>query len=297
MVNIDSRAANEKWSKIADNWKALGEPAKPGSEEIDLYKAVTTIELNEKDGAKAVIMGSTPELRDMCYDFGNKLESVACVDVTEDMYQAMSRLIKTKNPKEKFIHGNWLDLKDFFEPKSIDIIYGDHIVSNVGGKEKDLFDNIKTVMKDDGCFVSKIQHVDIEDENVKPVPAYEKLKNYAEKYKNGQMDLQTAFTHFGMNLLFSSYHLNDKNEMSFKYWNDQIDRLPDQVNESGSKQEKEILDMSEKIWWGWRDITWTQYEKSEMHKIIEDSFYIKDEMPAPGHEFSRQTSIYRLKKK
>lgn len=99
-----------------------------------------------------------------------------------------------------------------------------------------------------------------------------------------------------MNLLFSSYHLNDRNEMSFIYWADQIDELDKQVEESGNKYEKEILDMCHKIWWGWRDARWTQYEKSKMHKIIEDNFCIKDEIPAPGHEFSKQTSIYRLKK-
>lgn len=297
MTNEISQTANEKWERIAKNWDALGPTAKPSLEEIELYQAITLIELSNKENAKAIILGSTPELRDMCsLHFGDKLESVTCVDITDDMYQAMSKLVSVKNPKEKFVHGNWLELANNFEGESVDIIFGDHIVSNVGGQEKKLFSEISRVLKSDGCFVSKIQHVDTTDELIKPIPAYEKLKNYAAKYRNGQMDLKTAFTHFGMNLLFSSYFLNDKNEMSFALWKDQIGKLSEQVQQSGDKYEREILDMCDKIWWGWLDIRWTQYDKLTMHKLIEDSFYIKDELPAPGHEFSKQTSIYRLKK-
>jgi len=40
--------------------------------------------------------------------------------------------------------------------------------------------------------------------------AYHKLKNYAAKLKSGQMNLKTAFTEFGLYLLFSSYILNKK---------------------------------------------------------------------------------------
>lgn len=171
--NVVSETANAKWSKIAENWKTLGPPAKPSKQEIELYKAITLLELSDKDKARAVIMGSTPELREMCSEFfSDKFESVVCVDVTEDMYHAMSKLIKQKNPKEKFVHGNWLNLKDFFETNSIDIIYGDHVVSNVGGKESELFDNIKSILKENGCFTSKIQHVDTTDENIKPISAY-----------------------------------------------------------------------------------------------------------------------------
>lgn len=296
-MNNISQAANEKWSRIANNWATLGAPAKPSPEEIDLYRAIATIELSDKANAKAIIMGSTPELREMCARFfGGKLASVTCVDVTEDMYRAMSQLVKAPHSGETFIQGNWLNLSKFFAEKSIDIIFGDHIVSNVGGQEDKLFSEIKAVLKDDGCFVSKIQHVDTEDELIKPTQAYDKLRHWAGKYRDGQMDLQAAFTHFGMDLLFASYHLNNNNEMSFVHWQDQIDKLDEQVNQSGDKYEREILDMSEKVWWGWRDIKWTQYPKAVMHKIIEDSFYIKDEVQAPGHEFSRQTSIYRLKK-
>lgn len=297
MNNDIIKDANAKWKKIADNWEKLGPTAKPSIEEIELYRAISLIELSEKTKVKAIILGSTPELRDMCNDhFGSKLESVSCVDVTEDMYKAMSRLVKAKNPKEQFVHGNWLELSKYFEKESADIVYGDHIVSNVGGKENQLFEEIKTVLKKDGCFVSKIQHVDTADENIKNIPAYDKLKNYAAKYREGKMDLRTAFTHFGLNLLFSSYHLNKNNEMSFVHWGNQLDKLDEQVARSGDKYEKEILDMCHKIWWNWRDVKWTQYEKTVMHKIIEDNFYIKDEIMAPGHEFSRQTSIYRLKK-
>ncbi len=292
-----SKAANKKWAKIAKNWKALGSTAKPSMEEIELYRAISTIELSEKTNIKAVILGSTPELRDMCREFFNdKIQFLACVDVTEDMYYAMSKLVKRKNSKEHFIHGNWLEISKYFEKESIDIIYGDHIVSNVGGKENQLFEEIKTVLKKDGCFVSKIQHGDPTDELIKIVPAYEKLQNYAMKYKKGEMDLKTAFTHFGLNLLFSSFLLNNKNEMSFMYWGDQMDKLDEQVKRGEDKYEKKILDMCHKIWWAWRDVKWTQYEKSVMRKIIENNFYIKDEIMAPGHEFSRQTSIYRLKK-
>ena len=289
--------ANEKWKKIADNWEQLGPTAKPSEEEIELYRAISLIELSEKAKIKVVILGSTPELRDMCSDFfDSKIESITCVDATEDMYHAMSRLLKSKNTKEKFVHGNWLNLSEYFEKESIDIIYGDHIVSNVGGKENELFSEIKTILKNDGCFISKIQHTDTTDELIKVVPAYEKLQYYAKKLRENNINLKTAFTQFGLYLLFSSYFLNNQNEISFSYWADQIDQLDEKVLLSDDKYEKDILDMCHKIWWNWRSVKWTQYEKSVIHKIIKDNFYIKDEVMAPGHDFIKQTSIYRLKK-
>lgn len=292
-----TEAANEKWKKIADNWAAFGPTAKPSGEEIELYRAITLIELSPKENVNAVILGSTPELRDMCHQhFNDKIASVTCVDATEDMYRAMTRLVKEKNPKEKFIHGNWLDLKNFFSEKSVDIIYGDHIVSNLGGKEKELFDGINYILKDNGCFASKIQRTDMSDEKIKIVPAYDKLKEYAEKYRSGEMDLKTAFSQFGLYMLFSSIQLNDDNDMSFIYWKDQIDNLDSQVNQSGDPQEREILDMCEKIWWNWRDVRWTQYDRKVMNKILEENFRIIDEIPAPGHEFTKQTAVYRLHK-
>jgi SAM-dependent methyltransferase len=292
-----SIAANEKWKIIADNWETLGPTAKPSVEEIELYRAVTMIELADKQNVRALIMGSTPELRDMCSEyFLSKMEKVYCVDATEDMYRAMSQLVKTPNPKEEFIHGNWLDLYKLIDDSSIDIVYGDHIVSNVGGKEKDLFDNIKLALKDNGCFVSKIQYTDFSDNEIKRTSAYEKLQKYARKLKEGQMDLKTAFTHFGLSLLFTSIYLNDRQEISFKFWGDELKELDENVEKSDNQSEKQILDRFNQVWLNWKDVTWAQYEKSKMHKIIEDNFYIKDEMQAPGHEFSRQTSIFRLKK-
>jgi SAM-dependent methyltransferase len=290
-------SANEKWKKIADDWEQLGATAKPGKEEIELYRAISLIELSDKQKVNLVILGSTPELRNMCFEFfDDKIESVTCVDATEDMFGAMSRLVKFKSPKEKFVHGNWLNLSEYFEKESIDIVYGDHVVSNVGGKEMNLFSEIKKILKNNGCFISKIHYADTTDDLIKVAPPREKLQYYALKYKNGEMDLKTAFTQFGLYLLFSSYFLNDKNEISFSYWGDKIDQLGDQIKISDNKFEKEVFDMFKNVWWNWKDVKWTQYEKSEMHKIIEAGFIIKDEVLAPGHEFSRQTSIYRLKK-
>jgi SAM-dependent methyltransferase len=292
-----TKKANKKWIKIANNWKKLGPTAKPSMEEIEIYRAISVLELSDKTKVRAVILGSTPELRDMCGRyFSDKIESLVCIDATQDMYQAMSKLVKTKHSKERFIHGNWLDLSNYFESNSIDIIYGDHVVSNVGGNEEKLFSEIKKILKKDGCFASKIQSADVTDEKIKVVPAYHKLKNYAAKLKSGQMNLKTAFTEFGLYLLFSSYLLNKKNEMSLVYWSDQINNLDSQVSKGKNIYEKKILDMCKKIWWNWRDVKWTHYKKSVMHKMLEDNFCIKDEVMTVGHEFTRQTSIYRLKK-
>lgn len=298
MENDVVKKANEKWQIIANNWAKIGPTAKPSTEEIDLYKAITLIELADKKKVNVVICGSTPELRDMCSEyFNDKIETMTCVDATEDMYQAMSKLVKIKNPKEKFVHGNWLELSKYFEKESVDIILGDHIVSNVGGKEDQLFNEIKTILKNDGCFVSKIQHIDADDERVKVIPAYDKLKDYAQKYEKGEINLKTAFTNFGMYLLFSSFFLNKENQISFSYWEKEINELAQKVEERGNKYEREILDMCEQIWWNWMGAKWTQYEKPIIHKMIEENFYIKDEVMSQGHELVRQTSIYRLKKK
>lgn len=298
MSNTVVKKANENWVKIAKTWEMVAAPAKPSMEEIEIYKAISTIELSDKTKARVVILGSTPELRDMCGKYlADKVESVTCVDATEVMYRAMSGLVKTKHAKEKFIHGDWLKLSSYFEKESIDIVYGDHVLNNVGGHENTFFSGIKKILKKDGCFASKILHFDAVDETIKLVPAYKKLKECAKQYKRGKLNLKIACNNFSTYLLFASCFLNNKNELSLFYWSEQINRLDEQVARGGDRYEKEILGMCKKTWWTWLNIRWTQYEKPLLHKMLQKSFLIKDEVMSPGHIFSRQTSLYRLKKK
>jgi len=139
------------WKRIAKMWNTwFTSPSRISKEEVEKYKA-WLIELKEKGCQKALVMGATPELRDILNELNYE---VTIIDINQEMITAMTHEMKTKNSKEKIINSNWLDnplQTDYF-----DIIIGDAIFPNIPWDERqNLLNEIKRLLKPDGYFVTR----------------------------------------------------------------------------------------------------------------------------------------------
>ncbi|TKJ17812.1 hypothetical protein CEE44_04775 [Candidatus Woesearchaeota archaeon B3_Woes] len=135
------------WSdEFVYHWKYYKSPARPSISDLRFIKK--NIKSKGKN-AKVLILGSTPEYRNMC---GQLKLSVTLIDFSKKNYQYLNREVKNK-PKEKFVQGNWL--KTVLDEK-FDIILADNIVNMF--KKKDinkLFSNVSKMLKDDGYFITR----------------------------------------------------------------------------------------------------------------------------------------------
>lgn len=145
----------ESWKKFAKKWQKITSPGRPTVAEIKIYENFARPFLKKK-GVKILILGATPEIRDMLARYKNT--QVTLVDINLDMILAMTSLMKHKSAAEKeiWIRSNWLNAplpKNYF-----DLVLGDMVLSNVPFKLQDKFlNNIKSWLRPGGCFINRCE--------------------------------------------------------------------------------------------------------------------------------------------
>ena len=137
----------KEWKKTAKIWTILQPPYKPGSERIKLYKKFFQ---KYSPGKKVLLLGATPELRDM---LAKDNCDVTLVDQSSAMLKAMTSLRRTKS-KEKIVIKNWLE----YHPKEkYDAIFGDTILNNLHSRTWLKFEHlVRSWLSDNGVFITEI---------------------------------------------------------------------------------------------------------------------------------------------
>ena len=133
--------------KLAKEWGKYKPPSRPSSGEIRIYESYIR-ELPRK--SKILIMGSTPELRDLTAKY--KIDTTIC-DWSEDVYRALKLLVKHK-AKETFIRGDWREM-NFGE--KFDMIIGDCSTTVVPYKDLDtVISNVSRNLVPNGLAIQRI---------------------------------------------------------------------------------------------------------------------------------------------
>jgi len=128
-------------SRIIQGWQTADKrgkksnripPFAPSKNEVGLYRKYVLFVKNDPNLPKrALILGATPELRDIAIE--NGLESVA-VDVSKQMMEKFSALMeKSGNILDKRIISDWLNID--FPENYFGIIMGDASFNNLATKE------------------------------------------------------------------------------------------------------------------------------------------------------------------
>lgn len=106
---------------LAITWGKYLPPIRPYVEECEIFKTYLSEFIKQNDKRpKVLILGSTPELRDVAYSCG--IEPFI-VDYSKDNYEAMGTLCKVIG-KDIFIESNWLDIKQHIH-EQFDFIFSE----------------------------------------------------------------------------------------------------------------------------------------------------------------------------
>lgn len=125
-------------NKIARNWERMVPPARPSLSERKIFGQC----IAEKPHSEALVMGSTIELRELCYESGI---AVTSVDYSVDNYSALSADLP-ENKDKAYICQDW---RDFETSEKFDLILGDLSFNMLTGESES---RQKTTTKDEYRF-------------------------------------------------------------------------------------------------------------------------------------------------
>lgn len=158
------------WNKqFALDWGKYPSPVRPGLE-MSVYKKTIENIIKNNPKAKILILGSTPEFRDLLLKFNI---SPICCDMNPEVHKALKRLMKDKG-KEKLIKSDWLKLKT---NKEYDLIIGHNVINMIPNKKVDLFiKNVSSCLKKGGYFLDRLELRPLKNEKIDPIAGFKKYR-------------------------------------------------------------------------------------------------------------------------
>jgi ubiquinone/menaquinone biosynthesis C-methylase UbiE len=173
MHDKENSLNEEIWSKMSNDWAVGVPPWRPSKGEINIYEDYVQKILHKCNGkCKALIMGSTPELRDMLAKYEI---DVTLVDINPNMARAMTELLEYSDGKEKIVNANWLNMP--IKESQFDIILCDQGLHHIFFEdwEKQLTE-VSRLLKNEGYFLNGIVTVE-EKEKITAAKIVNILKN------------------------------------------------------------------------------------------------------------------------
>ena len=182
---------SQDWSHIIRRQMTRKEhPATPSTsgEILGLYKKYFEKAVGKKKGVKVIVLGATPELRDMALGYGCELVTV---DLSLEQILKMTELMKHRNqPNEIIVRCNWLCLADILKNQNFDLIIGDGCFVNLSLRgQKELAKVCQRLLKKDGCLLIRDAVVDLKRQK-KPSSFYIK------KYRQRKMKFPDLYINF-----------------------------------------------------------------------------------------------------
>ena len=102
-------------------WKDIKPPIRPYEDEIRYFKEIIKKKVDTETDVKVLILGSTPELRDIVYSFNL---SPTVVDYSIENYEMMGELCRYER-NDTVVCCDWMDMLYYLSPDSYDIILGE----------------------------------------------------------------------------------------------------------------------------------------------------------------------------
>lgn len=184
-----SQGQKTAWQQMALVWKKhVKPPSRPCPGQIKIWEKVLKEKIEEVKNPKVLILGVTPELRDLANKYS--LCSIVC-DVNLEMIKAMNELIKYKNSKEKITIRNWLEMD--FKKESFDLILGDACLNQISSQEKikKLLRKLKDFLRPNGYLLIR----EVVRLGQKP-PVRGDWQEWFERYKEKKMEKMELVSFF-----------------------------------------------------------------------------------------------------
>jgi hypothetical protein len=205
----------EPWnSNLALVWTKMVGPSRPTISELSIYlKYIRSLQSQRKSKLKMLVLGSTPEFRDLGFE---ENLNVSVVDCNQDYHNTINREIRHKCliGTETLYSCKWQDIE--FE-NCFDIIIGDLVIGNIPPFDLEGFiQKIQNALTIGGLFLGKSFY---NDRNYQVVVPEDMVRNYYENYP------YHPYSSFAYNLTI--YALKD-NTLVFKNMYDILQKLNQQ---------------------------------------------------------------------
>lgn len=278
-----SSAFYKGWQIIAKTWNYGTPPSRPSSEDTKHYKRFVDKALSKKPKIKVLLLGATPEIRDMLSSYGQRV-SVVIVDINIEMIMAMSSLMRNPNPNEVIIRSNWINtplMHNFF-----DLTFGDAVLHNVPGNlQDDFLQHQNHLLNKNGIFVSRVA-----------IHNSQKIK----KIKNTQQVFEEFLRNPGnkwgaTELALTLYFISTKNGLmsisNVKQYLRKYLELKKQRFSTGNKTiDRWLNNPFNAGWWG-VDKKWYVNDKVDTEQLLKKYFIIKEVFDSGD---IKKHSIYKL---
>ncbi len=280
MVITKKRKNVQVWSKqMGQNRKKRKKrsPAVPSISEQKTYEKFLKQALKNKKDPKVLILGVTPELRDIALK--NNCQ-VVCIDISREMIKIMKPLIKYKGvKKEKIINANWLTVS--FPKNSFDLVMGDGTLTNllsIHDVRKLLF-KIQRVLKPEGFFlIRELIHL-----SNKKAP----FKKIVSDYRKNKIKWEDFFTDLRFYTFFNKAY-NPKNKLLSADKIFQEIEKKYQQGELTKKEYQKIMSLENRM----KNLV---LFKGKFMKLIKENFSIISIKIDKEFRFSQYLPIYLLK--
>lgn len=167
-LNATKKEVLQIWEDNAKQWHNGCPPLRPSRNDIALYEKLA----GEKLRGSVLILGSTPELRDLAAKYKAK---TVVVDISQPMFEATSKLLICQGPRsETFIEDDWcaMQLPEF----SFSLVLGDAVWWLLSQEKQGVFvRKITSMLSEGGFFVSRFR---IWNQNRKNEEPYKIIKKY-----------------------------------------------------------------------------------------------------------------------
>ena len=176
----------ESYKQMAVKWRTFTPPVRPSKAEIYFYeyKIRELIFGCKKRNLKALVLGATPEFRDLLAQYKDEIQTTL-IDNNEVSVGAMNLLMQKKNPEEKIVLGNWLKMP--FPVHSFDLVFSDSAQDNIPFKVFDqFFEAVHKILKPTGYWFFGAVNLDRKDgiNFAKYLHLYRKNPRYFRKFQN-----------------------------------------------------------------------------------------------------------------
>jgi SAM-dependent methyltransferase len=144
------------WATNAAKWPHIGPPWRPSMGDIAHYRRLAAPALP----GRALVLGATPELRDLLAEHAGRMPRPVVVDRSLPMLQAMTSLMhRARAGQECWRLADWRSLE--LEPASFDLVLADMVWWTVSvADQAALRDRIARLLVPDGIFVSRFRFRD-----------------------------------------------------------------------------------------------------------------------------------------
>ena len=158
-ANSKMTTENKLWnSTLANVWSNMYAPSRPSKSELNCYQSFFNKVRNNAlgDNPSVLIMGSTPEFRELASKMG--FDTVV-VDYNKEYYEEISKALPVNIiQNEKLVVCDWAEMDNcpYLSEKTFDIIIGDLAIGNIKPSNlKKVFSAIRKLLRRNGYFLGK----------------------------------------------------------------------------------------------------------------------------------------------